>query len=435
MSIILKRLLIGAGVAAVILSMPGCGRQEPKTAVKASVGEGTESRPIAVTVATAEVREVPIHIDATGSFVAEESSDVAPLTSGRVVATPVDVGAFVNRGDVLVRLDDSDARLRLQQAKANSDQTEAALRQAEAKIGFGRGTAFDPDSVPEVQAARASYESALAEVKLAEADARRYANLVDTGDVSRSNYEKQLTQAETAKARANAARRQYEAAANTARQNYQGVESAQGTLGAIRAQMAMAQKALDDTIIRAPISGYLSDRPVAVGEYVSTSSKIANLMRVDPIKLQLQVPETNVGQIQPGLTVLAKVATFPERQFEGKVKALNPAIDANSRALSVEVRIANPKLELRPGMFATVRILLPGVEQAILVPRKAVLTDPNTESAQIFVVSGGTSRVRIVRVGEAVNGAVRILSGVSSGDTVATSSLEQLFDGARVARK
>ena len=147
------------------------------------------------------------------------------------------------------------------------------------------------------------------------------------------------------------------------------------------------------------------------------------------------MPETNVGQIQPGLTVLAKVATFPERQFEGKVKALNPAIDANSRALSVEVRIANPKLELRPGMFATVRILLPGMEQAILVPRKAVLTDPNTESAQIFVVSGDTSRVRIVRVGEAVNGAVRILSGVSSGDTVATSSLEQLFDGARVARK
>jgi multidrug efflux pump subunit AcrA (membrane-fusion protein) len=434
MTIVFHRPLLWAGLAAMAL-MAGCGTKASKPAAKASAAQGSEARPISVTVAEVQVRDVPLHINATGTFVAEELSDVAPLTAGRVAATLVDVGAYVKQGDVIVRLDDSDARLRLQQAKANSDQTEAALRQAEAKIGLGRGAAFNPDSVPEVQAALAAYESAQAEVKLAEADARRYANLVNTGDVSRSNYEKQLTQAETAKARSNAARRQYEAAANTARQNYQGVESAQGTLEAIRAQLAMAQKALADTVVRAPISGYLSDRPVAVGEYVATSSKIATILRVDPIKLQLQVPEAEVGQLQKGLSVEAQVATFPGRKFQGRVKALNPALDANSRALSVEVTMANPKIELRPGMFATAQILLPGVEKAILVPRKAVLTDPNTESAQMFVIAGDTARVRIVRVGESVDGTVRILSGISSGDILATSGLEQLFDGAKVARK
>ena len=223
--------LVGATFCALAVS---CGRSSPESAAKTSAGPGSESGPIAVAVATAEVREVPIHIDATGSFVAEESSDVAPLTSGRVIATPVDVGAFVKLGDTIVRLDDSDAGLRVQQAKASAQQTEAAVRQAQSKIGLNPDASFDPTTVPEVQASRANYESAVAEVKLAEADAQRYANLVQTGDVSQSNYERARTQAETAKARADAARRQYEAAMNTARQNYQGVESAQASLEAAR---------------------------------------------------------------------------------------------------------------------------------------------------------------------------------------------------------
>jgi len=192
---------------------------------KASKGNAAPAGSV-IPISTAPVvsRQVPLTIQATGSFIAEESSEVAPQTSGWIASTPVDVGAFVKQGDVILRLDDRDARLRLQQAQAAQSQAEAAVRQAQSKIGLSPKEAFDATVVPEVQAARAAYESAEAEAKLAAADAKRYANLVDTGDVSLSNYEKQRTQAETAQARANAARRQYETALNVARQNYQGIE-------------------------------------------------------------------------------------------------------------------------------------------------------------------------------------------------------------------
>jgi len=422
-------------LAAGIFLLLGCSPSGSKSEAKASAGKSAESRPIPVSIATAEVRPVPIHIDSTGSFVAEESSDVAPLSSGRVTATPVDVGAFVKVGDIIVRLDDSDALLRLRQAKASAQQTEAAVRQAQSKIGLNPQASFDPSTVPEVQASRANYESAVAEVNLAEADAQRYANLVETGDVSRSNYERTRTQAETAKARADAARRQYEAAMNTARQNYQGVESAQASLDATRAQLAIAQKALDDTVIRAPISGYVSARTVSVGEYVSTSSKIATILRANPIKLQLQVPEADAGRLSVGRPVTARVAAHGTKDYKGQITALNPAVDAASRAMTIEAKFNNPGLELRPGMFAAARILLPGTENAVLVPRTAVLADPNTDSAQSFVIENGRARVRVVRIGERENGQVRILSGLSGGEAVVASGLDQLFDGAAVRKE
>ena len=112
--------------------------------------------------------------------------------------------------------------------------------------------------MPEVAAARANYESAQAQAKQAAADAKRYANLVATGDVSRSAYEKDRTQQETAEAQANAARQQYEAALNAARQSWGGVENVAGRWRGMRAQLAQAEKALADTTIRAPFDGYIT---------------------------------------------------------------------------------------------------------------------------------------------------------------------------------
>ena len=111
---------------------------------------------------TAEVREVPVSMEANGTFEATESSDLAPPTEGLIIATPVDIGGAVKSGDVVVRLDDRDARLRLDQAKALVDQAESSLHQAESRIGIEQGSAFDAVRVPEVQAAQAAYESAKA---------------------------------------------------------------------------------------------------------------------------------------------------------------------------------------------------------------------------------------------------------------------------------
>lgn len=414
----------------VMIVMTACGRSGSGSAGV----QAAELRPVRVATAVATSREVAVSISSNGSFMAEEVSEMAPLAAGRVLATPVDVGAWVNQGDEIARLDDRDARLRLEQAEAAQQQAQAALAQSRMRIGLGPDATFDPATVPEVQVAKAAYESAEAQAKLAAADAKRYASLVATGDVSASNYERERTQAESTQAQADAARRQYDAAVNFARLNHQGVGSAEAALASARSQTAMARKELDDTVVRAPFAGYISERHMSVGEPVNPTSKIATILRANPIRLDLQVSEMEAARIHTGMTVLARAAARPEREFAGKVTVLSPAVDPSSRAMTIRAEFPNPSLELRPGMSATARVLLPRGEQGIFVPATAVLTDSGSNASRVFVIEKGRASVRVVQAGSTENGTTRIVTGLGSGTVVASSNLPDLYDGAPVER-
>ncbi len=407
----------------------GCGSKQPPPPSGASAGP----KVVAVSTAPADVRQVSAGFAETGSFVADESSDIAPAVAGRVIATPVNVGDFVKRGDVICELDHRDAQLKLDQTRAQLDEATATVRQAQSRIGLNANRTFDPNVVPEVAAAKAGYESAQAQARLAAADAKRYENLVKTGDVSRSAFEKARTQQETADAQANAAKQQYEAAVNAARQSYGAVETSQASLESMRAQLAQAEKGVSDTTIRAPFDGYISARPVAAGEHVALTDKIATIVRIGSMKLQLQTPEQRSSRAGVGMTVVARVSAFGDRDFLGKVSAINPAVDPNSRAFILEARFDNPKAELRPGMFATARVLLPGKEDAVFVPRAAVIHDRTTDANQVFVIDNNVARLHVVLTGETDGGAVRILSGLTGKEIVAVNRQSDLFDGSPVA--
>ena len=387
-------------------------------------------------VATAKsvVKHVAAAFDETGTFVAEESSDIAPPVAGRILRTPVDVGAFVKQGQVICELDHRDAELKLQQVRAQLAEAQAGVRQAQMRIGLDTGK-FDAAKVPEVAAARANFESAQAQARLAAADAQRYANLVASGDVSRSAFEKARTQQETAEAQANASKQQWEAALNGARQNYQVLSSSQSSLDAVNAQVAQAEKGLADTYIRAPFDGFVSDRPAAAGEYVALTNKIATVVRVKTLKLQLQTPEQRAAKAQVGMTVLAHVSAYPDREFEGTVSAINPAIDPNSRIFVLEARFANPDNALRSGMFSTARVVLPGGEDAVFVPKKAVVRDKTTDSNLVYVIDHGVARMRVVLIGEALGDLVRVQSGLAANESVVVTNQSQLFDGAAVQER
>jgi multidrug efflux pump subunit AcrA (membrane-fusion protein) len=387
---------------------------------------------IAVSTAQAVTRTVAASFEETGTFNADETSDIAPLVAGRVLATPVNVGDFVKQGQVVCELDHRDAELRLDQARAQLNQATSAVRQAESRIGLRGGSPFDANTVPEVAAARANYESAQAQARLAAADAKRYENLVASGDVSRSAFDKAHTQQETADAMANAARQQFEAASNGARQGFGAVEMAQAALDAARAQLAQAEKGLADTTIRAPFDGNITARPVAVGEYVALSNKIATVVRMGSLKLQLQTPEQRASRAKVGMPVTARVAAWPDREFSGRVTAINASVDPGSRIFIVEARFDNAKSGLRPGMFATARVQLPGGESAVFVPQSAVWRDKTTDSNQVFAIENGKARLRVVVVGEADGDSIRIASGLAGNETVAVSRLGELFDGAAV---
>ena len=416
-----------------LLLLAACGSKQ--TTVQATSPDA--AKPVAITAAQAEQREVPASFEETGSFIADESSDIAPPVAGRVISTPVDVGARVHQGEVICELDHRDAQFKLDQARAQLAEATASVRQAQSRIGLfdsnGKAGAFDPAKVPEVAAALANYQSAQASAKMAAADAQRYANLVATGDVSRSAYEKARTQQETADAQANAAKQQYDAAANGARQNNEVISTSQASLDNVKAQLAQAEKGLADTTIRAPFDGYITARPVAAGEYVALTNKIATIVRIGSLKLDLQTPEQRASLAHLGDKVTARVGAYPNRDFLGKVIAVNQSVDPNSRIFILEARFDNPDMSLKPGMFATARVLQPGGVQAIFLPSRAVIRDKTTDSNQAFTIASGKARLRVVQLGETAGNSVRVISGIAPGETVALDHQTELYDGAPVS--
>lgn len=419
-----------AALVAILLVTAACSGNGSEVAEASTEAATADTRnALQVQAIRAVTKQVSATVQATGGFAAEEDSNVAPEAPGIIIETLVNVGDFVQQGQVIARLNDRDAQLRLNQARAQMQQAEASVRQAQSKIGLGQNQNFDVSNVPEVAGARASYESAQAQLRLAQANANRYANLVKSGDVSQTTYDQARTEVDTAQAQANAAREQFEATQNAARQNYQGVMTQEASLEGMRATLALAEKALDDTRIRAPFAGYVSARPVAAGEYVSASTTVATILRITPIKLELQVPETYSASVEVGMNVEANVSGYPGRNFNGRVTAVNPAVDPASRTFVAEVRFPNPDRALRPGMFATARVVLAGDAAGIFVPSSAVITDATTNSSQVFMIIDETARLAVVQLGERDGDMIRILSGLPDGAVVATDHLADLYDG------
>ncbi|HYP01119.1 MAG TPA: biotin/lipoyl-binding protein, partial [Pyrinomonadaceae bacterium] len=140
-------------LAALSLLASACGRSKAE-ANNAQAAAKATPEVVQVSTAAAITRELPRYMEATGSLAADEQTDVAPTVAGRVIAVGVDLGSYVQRGAVLVRLDDADARLRLTQLQAQAAQARSAVRQAEERIGLRSGQAFDPNRVAEVGSAR-----------------------------------------------------------------------------------------------------------------------------------------------------------------------------------------------------------------------------------------------------------------------------------------
>jgi membrane fusion protein (multidrug efflux system) len=340
--------------------------------------------PTAVAIAPVKGIDEPVIVEATGSFNPDESSDVAPEGTGRVTATPVDVGQRVSKGTVLIRIQAETANLRLQDARAAVSRAQANLKLAESQN------------------------------TLAQTTARRNEALLKGGLIPQTTADEARTQAETAS---------------------NGVLVARASLDQANAQLALAEKAVSDVVVEAPFAGIVSQRRVSVGEFVQPSTAVVTLLRIDPLRLQLTIPAIQAGQVAIGQTVTARVDAFPDKVFEGKIFAINPQIAAESRSFMVEVRVPNPDLALKPGMFAVASINQGRTERAMLVPKRAVVEDVNTNSYRVFVVDKeNKARIRVVQLAARQNQpeSTKILTGIKEGERVATTNLADLYDGAPV---
>ena len=360
--------------------------------------------PTAVAIHVAQVESQPIDrfLRVTGSLAADEQADVAAETAGRVIGTPVERGTRVTAGTVLIRVSATEADASVREAEANAAQLEA-------RLGLANLQAFDPVRVPDVLNAKASLD-------WAEAEFGRIKSLLDQKVVSQAEYEQRLTQVQ-------AARQQYQSALNGAQQSFRSLQAA-------RARVDLARKSAADTVVRAPFTGIVAERLVSTGDYVTRGMKVATVVRIDPVRVELTVPEQYLSLVKAGQHVRLTVDAYPGEVFTAKVRFVSPALKKDQRALMVEAVAENADNRLKPGLFATALLQQPAIAPALLVPASAVETVAGT--SRVYVVAGTKVEERIVTIGEKVGDRLELATGVKAGERVAANPRGKLSDGIRV---
>jgi RND family efflux transporter MFP subunit len=411
-----RRVAVGVARTVALLLLAGGLVSACGTAKGESDAKTATPAPTSVSVTSATEQPITRFLKVTGTLAAEEEAEVAAEVQGRVIATPVERGTRVAEGADLIRVSAAEAQAQAAEAEANAAQLERRLGLSGGGEG-GKGVPadsgeFDTDRVPEVANARA-------QLTLATGEFDRAKMLFEKELLSKSDFDQKNAQAEVA-------RRQFDIARNGAMQQYQ-------ALLAARARVMLANKALADTVVKAPFAGVVGQRLVSVGDYVQRGTKVASVLRTNPLRVQLTVPEQYSAEVAVGRSVSFEVDASPGQTFTGQVRYVSPALEANSRTLVVEAVVPNDSGALKPGSFATALIEQANRSPGVLTPAAAVRTVAGT--SRVFVVSGDKVEERIVTIGQAVGDLVEITSGLKAGEKVATSNVAQLADGVRVAAK
>jgi membrane fusion protein (multidrug efflux system) len=252
--------------------------------------------------------------------------------------------------------------------------------------------------------AQANFESAQAQQQLADTQCQRNQDLLKKGALSREEWERVESQCRISAATAKAA----------------------------AAQAALAKKTLRDATVRAPFSGLIGDRFISVGEYVQPASKVASIVQISPLRLQLSVPEEHVGHVTPNGEVTFQVLAYPKETFTGIINYIAPAVRPTSRDLVFDALVPNNDHRLRPGMFATATLKLPD-ESLPTVPLKSLRTQDGTH--RLLMVVERSIEERVVQIGSERDGYVVVLDGARAGERFVLEPSEQVKDGVPVLDK
>ena len=347
---IIKRISI-SGFVIVVLALLIVPRFTAKKEVGMEEGRrGARSNAmIAVNVQIAKPSSFENKLQISGSVISNEEVELRMETSGKITAINFKEGGKVNKGDLLVKVNDADLQAQLQKAEIKK--------------------------------------------KLAEEKEFRQRSLLEKKGISQETYDVVLNDLNSAKA---------------------DIEN-------LKAQIAKTE-------IHAPFNGTIGLRYVSEGSYVSSSTRIATLQNVNPVKIDFSVPQRYAGIISIGNTIFIKAPSG--KTYQAKIYAIEPKIDPATRALQVRAISPNDRGELIPGSYVNITLELNDVKNAISVPTQALALDITGE--RVFIYKNGFAIPRNVESGIRTEDDVQIIKGIAPGDTIITTGVMQLRPRARV---
>ncbi|MBP3535975.1 MAG: efflux RND transporter periplasmic adaptor subunit [Muribaculaceae bacterium] len=208
----------------------------------------------------------------------------------------------------------------------------------------------------------------------------------------------------------------------------QQVDQLQAQLDAVKSQY---DNMMENTILRSPISGVVTARNYDPGD-MTGNMPVLTVGQLSPVvKVMINITENDMSKIAAGMPVSVKFDAFGDEVFSGKVSRIHPTVDTATRTFQVEVQVANPKEDIKPGMFARVDINL-GDQDNVVVPDRAVVKQTGSGNKYVYVLRGNKVSFQRVELGQRLDTSYELLSGIEDGDTVVITGQARLIDGAEV---
>mgnify|MGYP001559168454 FL=1 len=320
---------------------------------------------ISISAAKAEGRKVKRVVETAGTLLPWDEVVISNEISGTVEDIFADMGDRVKKGDILLRLDQREAKLNYEIAQKTLDRNKALLQEARNNL-------------------------------------KRSKELFDKGIISSSERDSIQTQHDIAEAQAAQS------------------ESA----------LALAKKRLEDTVITAPLTGEIKKRGVSRGETIKDKSPLFTVVNTDQLKFYGTIPEKFSPQIKVGQAITIQVDAYGDKAFSGRIERVSPAIDLDTRTLTIEAKIPNPKSLLKAGFFAKGIIATVTEENVPFVPEGAIYSSLGI--TKLFVIADSIAKEKNIKLGMKEGNMVEVVNEIKAGDIVAVTNLTQLYDGAKV---
>lgn len=412
-----------------------------------------------------QAENLTLRITANGTVQPIQSVNLSPKTSGRLAELYVEQGDRVKQGQKIAQMEDAELRAQLARAKANLSQSRASLaeaiagsrpeeiRQARARVlqAQARLEQARTGNPSEIDQARAQVAAAQSRLDLAESRANRNRNLAAQGAVSQDTRDEALTEERNAQAALDEAQQrlanvqigtrpeidQLEAAVAEARADLQRLENGsrqeeidrlKAAVEAAEAEVQAAEVQLQDATIIAPFSGIVTQKYADEGDFVTpttsasstasaTSTSIATLAK--GLEVLAEVPEVDVGQMKPGQSVEIVADAYPDKVFKGRVKLVAPeaVVEQNVTSFQVRVELLTGQNEVRSGMNVNLTFLGEQVNDALVVPTVAIVTQDG-ETGVMVLDGDNKPKFKPVTIGPTLQDQTQILEGVKQGQRV-----------------
>lgn len=342
-------------------------------------------------VRTVKVAEMPIGqtVTVNGTLAAYDRTTVGIKVPGRLQTISIDLGSVVHKGQAIAQIEQQDYKLRVQQA-------EASLAQARARLGLSPDGSNDRVTAEETGTVR----QAKAVLEDAKSKRDRAAKLIQQGIIPRAEYDTVDSE--------------YKVALSRYQDGLEEIRNRQGVLAQRRSELALARQQLADTIVYAPMEGVVQEKKASVGEYLAAGAPVVDIVRIDPLRLRVDVPEREAHGIRNGQSVRVTVEGDAE-SYLGYVKRLSPTISEQSRALAVEADVRNNG-RLRPGAFVRAEIVTDQTSTAVTVPPGAIVTFAGID--KVILIENGKAVEKTITTGRRGSDWIEIKAGVNVGQSV-----------------